>query len=64
MKIKIKNGKISKSAYENLFDQEIGPLLTEYLRAEYPDGKELEKKLKEMKNLFTTGSIKNNDTNS
>lgn len=64
MKIKIKNGKIIKSAYENLFDQEIGPLLTEYLRAEYPDGKELEKKLKEMKNLFTTGSIKNNDTNS
>jgi hypothetical protein len=64
MKIKIRNGKISKLAYENLFDQEIGPLVTEYLRAEYPDGKELEKKLKEMKNLFITGSIKNNDTNS
>ncbi|MGE4457132.1 MAG: McrB family protein [Arcobacteraceae bacterium] len=64
MKIKIRNGKISKIAYENLFDFEIGPLITEYLRAEYPDGKELEKKVKEMRNLFITGSIKNNDTNS
>jgi len=64
MKIKIRNGKISKIAYENLFDFEIGPLITEYLRAEYPDGKELEKKVKEMRNLFTTGSTKNNDTNS
>lgn len=64
MKIRVRNSKISKSAYENLFDFEIGPLINEYLRAEYPDGKELENKLKEMRNLFTTGSIKNNDTNS
>ncbi len=53
MKIKVHGSKISKSAYENLFDFEIGPLVTEYLRAEYPSGKELETKLKEMRDIFT-----------
>ena len=58
MKVKIRDGKISASAYESLFDFELGPLLKEYLRAEYSDGKELESKLKEMRKLFTTGKIK------
>lgn len=53
MKIKVHGGKISQSAYENLFDFEIGSLVTEYLRAEYPSGKELETKLKEMRDIFT-----------
>jgi|GEM_PF-816058 len=55
MKIEVWNGKISRSAYERLFDSEIGPLVTEYLRAKYPSGKELEDKLKEMRKLFTEG---------
>jgi len=55
MKIELWNGEISKAAYERLFDSEIGPLVTEYLRAEYPSGKDLEAKLKEMRSLFTEG---------
>jgi len=56
MKIEVRNGKIAKSAYERLFDLEIGSLVTEYLRAEYPSGKELETKLNEMRRLFTEGN--------
>ncbi len=56
MRIKVHGQKISKSAYERLFDFEISPLVTEYLRAEYPSGNELEKKVKEMRGLFVDGN--------
>lgn len=56
MRIKVHGQKISKSAYERLFDFEIAPLVTEYLRAEYPSGNELEKKVKEMRGLFVDGN--------
>ena len=46
---------IPKTAYENLFDQELAPLLKEYLRSEISDPKELEKQLKCMKIIFVDG---------
>ena len=55
MNIKVHGGKIPKNAYENLFDQELAPLLSEYLRSEISDSKELKKKLDCMKKIFTTG---------
>jgi len=58
MRIKVHGQKISKSAYENLFDFEISPLVTEYLRAEYPSGNTLEEKVKEMRSLFVSGTKK------
>lgn len=51
MNINIRNGEISKAAYENLFEQELKLLLVEYLRAEY-DEKEINNKLKEMRKKF------------
>jgi len=57
MEIDVHHGKISKAAYERLFDSEMAPLLAEYLRAEYSSGKELEGKLKEMRKLFTEEKI-------
>jgi hypothetical protein len=51
MNVNVRNGKISKSEKEGIFDQEIEPLLREYLRSEY-DEEESEKKLKEAKKIF------------
>jgi len=53
MNIKIYNGKIPKNAYNNLFDLELAPLLSEYLRAEISSPKELKDKLSCMKKIFT-----------
>ncbi len=43
---------ISNTSLNNLFDSKIGPLLAEYLRAEYP-ANEIETKLKQAKNIFS-----------
>ena len=53
MAIDIHGNKITTAAYERLFDYELAPLLIEYLRAEYPVGKELDGQLKKMKQIFT-----------
>jgi hypothetical protein len=55
MNIKVHNGKIPKNAYENLFDLELAPLLSEYLRSEISNPKDLKAKLSYMKKIFTTG---------
>lgn len=55
MNIKTHGGKIPKNAYENLFDQEIAPLVSEYLRAKISNQKELKDNLACMKKIFTTG---------
>jgi hypothetical protein len=55
MNIKVHGQKISQNAYENLFDLELAPLLTEYLRSEITDAKRLEDELKKMRNIFTQG---------
>jgi hypothetical protein len=57
MKIRLHGRKIPSIAYEQLFDYEIGPLVTEYLRAEYPSGKELDGQLKKMRNIFSKGNL-------
>jgi 5-methylcytosine-specific restriction endonuclease McrBC GTP-binding regulatory subunit McrB len=55
MNIKVHGENISQNAYENLFDLELAPLLTEYLRSEITDAKRLEDELKKMRNIFTQG---------
>lgn len=55
MNIKVWNKGIPDNAYVNLFDQEIAPLVSEYLRAEISSPKELKDKLACMKKIFTTG---------
>jgi len=57
MNIKTYRGKIPKNAYENLFNQEIAPLLSEYLRAEISDPKELKKNIDKMKKIFTGENV-------
>lgn len=52
------NGNISKDAYGNLFDFEIAPLVTEYLRAEF-DTKGIETHIKKMRALFVNGDENN-----
>ncbi len=52
MNIKVHNGKIPKNAYGNLFDLELAPLLSEYLRTEISSPKELKDKLFCMKKIF------------
>lgn len=55
MKLNIhQNGKIPQNAYINLFDLEIAPLVTEYLRAEF-DTKGIETHIKKMKAIFIYG---------
>jgi hypothetical protein len=44
--------KVSKGSIKNLFETKIGPLLAEYLRAEY-DLSEIEAKLKEAEKIFS-----------
>ena len=65
MNVNVRSGKISKSEKERIFNQEIEPLLREYLRSEY-DEEESEKKLKEAKEIFigeNNGEKSNTDTN-
>jgi hypothetical protein len=65
MNVNVRSGKISKSEKERIFNQEIEPLLREYLRSEY-DEEESEKKLKKAKEIFigeNNGEKSNTDTN-
>lgn len=58
MNIKTHGNTIPENAYENLFDQEIAPLVSEYLRAEISSPKELKDKLACMKKIFTGKNCK------
>ena len=65
MNVNVRGRKISKSEKERIFNQEIEPLLREYLRSEY-DEEESEKKLKKAKEIFigeNNGEKSNTDTN-
>ena len=55
MNIRIHGKKIPKTAYEDLFDLELAPLLKEYLRAEIPDMNQLENELACIRKLFVDG---------
>jgi hypothetical protein len=61
MKLNIaNNGVVYKNSYVNLFDYEIAPLVTEYLRAEF-DLKGVETHIKKMKAIFINGDVDNGD---
>ncbi len=55
MNIRVYGKKIPKTAYEDLFDLELAPLLKEYLRAEIPDMNQLENELTCIRKLFVDG---------